>query len=77
MLNFFPSLFVWFFPLMVKLSILIIVAFLLTFPPRAFAEPVERYERARSLPTHSSKQESDAASIRPDSQHVRSIQPES
>lgn len=38
--------------------------FLLTFQRRALVEPVERCERARSLPTLSSEQESDSASIR-------------
>lgn len=49
---------------------------LLTFQWCTLFEPVERYEHARSLPTHSSKQESDTASIRPGLPARCSIQPE-
>lgn len=48
--------------------------FFLTFQRCTLVEPVERYERTRSLPTHSSKQESDSASIRPGLPARRSIQ---
>lgn len=49
--------------------------FLLTFQQLTLVEPVQRCERARSLPTLSSKQESDTASIRPRLAARRSIQP--